>query len=96
MNKMYYNTIMMSTIFFMVFGFLLSLWGLHTDAHNIVYVGVSVMAGVCAVWWFWVMFVIKDMFDRVEKAADKMTEVKEELGGIRGLIAKLFSTQEDK
>jgi uncharacterized protein YacL len=96
MNKMYYNTIMMSTIFFMVFGFLLSLWGLHTDAHNIVYVGVSIMAGVCAVWWFWVMFVIKDMFDRVEKAADKMVEVKEELGGIRGLIAKLFSTQEDK
>jgi len=93
---MYYNTIMMSTIFFMVFGFLLSLWGLHTDAHNIVYVGVSIMAGVCAVWWFWVMFVIKDMFDRVEKAADKMVEVKEELGGIRGLIAKLFSTQEDK
>ena len=93
---MYYNTIMMSTIFFMVFGFLLSLWGLHTDAHNLVYVGVSVMAGVCAVWWFWVMFVIKDMFNRVEKAADKMTEVKEELGGIRGLIAKLFSTQEDK
>jgi hypothetical protein len=93
---MYYNTIMMSTIFFMVFGFLLSLWGLHTDAHNIVYVGVSVMAGVCAVWWFWVMFVIKDMFDRVEKAADKMVEVKEELGGIRGLIAKLFSTKEDK
>ena len=96
MNKMYYNTIMMSTIFFMVFGFLLSLWGLHTDAHNIVYVGVSVMAGVCAVWWFWVMLVIKEMFDRLEKAADKMTEVKEELGGIRGLIAKLFSTQEDK
>jgi len=93
---MYYNTIMMSTIFFMVFGFLLSLWGLHTDAHNIVYVGVSIMAGVCAVWWFWVMFVIKDMFDRVEKAADKMVEVKEELGGIRGLIAKLFSTKEDK
>ena len=96
MNKMYYNTIMMSTIFFMMFGFLLSLWGLHTDAHNIVYVGVSIMAGVCAVWWFWVMFVIKDMFDRVEKAADKMVEVKEELGGIRGLIAKLFSTKEDK
>jgi hypothetical protein len=93
---MYYNTIMLSTIFFMVFGFLLSLWGLHTDAHNIVYVGVSIMAGVCAVWWFWVMFVIKDMFDRVEKAADKMVEVKEELGGIRGLIAKLFSTKEDK
>ena len=96
MNKMYYNTIMMSTIVFMVFGFLLSLWGLHTNAHNLVYVGVSIMAGVCAVWWFWVMFVIKDMFDRVEKAADKMIEVKQELGGIRGLIAKLFSTQEDK
>ena len=93
---MYYNTIMMSTIVFMVFGFLLSLWGLHTNAHNLVYVGVSIMAGVCAVWWFWVMFVIKDMFDRVEKAADKMIEVKQELGGIRGLIAKLFSTQEDK
>ena len=87
---------MMSTIFFMVFGFLLSLYGLHTDAHNIVYVGVTIMAGVCAVWWFWVMFVIKDMFIRVEKAADKMVEVKEELGGIRGLISKLFERQRDK
>jgi hypothetical protein len=87
---------MMSTIFFMVFGFLLSLYGLHIDAHNIVYVGVSIMSGVCAVWWFWVMFVIKDMFNRVEKAADKMVEVKAELGGIRGLIAKLFERQDDK
>jgi len=93
---MHYNTIMMSTIFFMVFGFLLSLYGLHIDAHNIVYIGVSMMSGVCAVWWFWVMFVIKDMFNRVEKAADKMVEVKEELGGIRGLIAKLFEHQNDK
>jgi len=80
----------------MVFGFLLSLYGLHIDAHNIVYVGVSIMSGVCAVWWFWVMFVIKDMFIRVEKAADKMVEVKEELGGIRGLISKLFERQRDK
>ena len=96
MNRMHYNTIMMSTIFFMVFGFLLSLYGLHIDAHNIVYIGVAMMSGVCAVWWFWVMFVIKDMFNRVEKAADKMIEVKEELGGIRGLIAKLFERQDDK
>jgi len=96
MNRLYYNTIMMSTIFFMVFGFLLSLYGLHTDAHNIVYVGVTIMAGVCAVWWFWVMFVIKDMFIRVEKAADKMVEVKVELGGIKGLIRKLFERQDDK
>lgn len=96
MNRLYYNTIMMSTIFFMVFGFLLSLYGLHTDAHNIVYVGVTIMAGVCAVWWFWVMFVIKDMFDRVEKAADKMVEVKVELGGIKGLIKKLFDRNDDK
>jgi hypothetical protein len=96
MNNLYYNTIMYSTIFFMLFGFLLSLYGLHTDAHNIVYVGVSMMSGVCAVWWFWVMFVIKDMFIRVEKAADRMTEVKVELGGIKALIRKLFSTQKDK
>ena len=80
----------------MVFGFLLSLYGLHVDAHNIVYVGVSIMSGVCAVWWFWVMFVIKDMFLRVEKAAEKMVEVKEEITGIKALIRKLFSPQEDK
>ena len=96
MNKLYYNTIMFSTIFFMLFGFLLSLYGLHTDAHNLVYVGVAVMSGVCAVWWFWVMFVIKDMFLRVEKAADKMIEVKEELTGIKALIRKLFSSERDK
>jgi hypothetical protein len=87
---------MIGTIFFMVFGFLLSLYGLHIDIHQIVYVGVAMMSCVCAVWWFWVMFVIKDMFIRVEKAADKMVEVKEELGGIRGLIAKLFERQDDK
>ena len=96
MNKLHYNGIMYSTIFFMLFGFLLSLYGLHTDAHNMVYVGVAMMSGVCAVWWFWVMFVIKDMFIRVEKAADKMTEVKEELTGIKALIRKLFSPNDDK
>ena len=96
MDKLYYNTIMIGTIFFMVFGFLLSLYGLHIDIHQIVYVGVAMMSCVCAVWWFWVMFVIKDMFIRVEKAANKMVEVKEELGGIRGLIAKLFERQRDK
>jgi len=80
----------------MLFGFLLSLYGLHIDAHNIVYVGVAIMSSVCAVWWFWVMFVIKDMFLRVEKAAEKMVEVKEEITGIKALIRKLFSPQEDK
>jgi len=54
------------------------------------------MSSVCAVWWFWVMFVIKDMFLRVEKAAEKMVEVKEEITGIKALIRKLFSPQEDK
>ena len=96
MNKLYYNTIMMSTIFFMIFGFLLSVFGLHTEAHNLVYLGISIMAVVCAVWWFWVMFVIKDMFIRVEKAADKMIEVKVELVGIKGLIRKLFDRNDDK
>ena len=80
----------------MLFGFLLSLYGLHIDAHIIVYVGVAIMSSVCAVWWFWVMFVIKDMFLRVEKAAEKMVEVKEEITGIKALIRKLFSPQEDK
>jgi len=96
MNKLYYNTIMYSTIFFMLFGFLMSLYGLHAQWNTPVYIGVSIMSGVCAVWWFWVMFVIKDMFIRVEKAADKMTEVKEELSGIKALIRKLFSPKEDK
>jgi len=96
MDKLYYNTIMIGTIFFMVLGFLLSLYGLHIDAHNIVYVGVAMMSCVCAVWWFWVMFVIKDMFLRVEKAADKMTEVKAELIDVKALIRKLFSPKEDK
>lgn len=96
MDKLYYNTIMIGTVFFMVLGFLLSLYGLHVDAHNIVYIGVAMMSVVCSVWWFWVMFVIKDMFIRVEKAADKMIEVKEELGGIKALIRKLFSPERDK
>ena len=41
-------------------------------------------------------YVIKDMFERVEKAADKMVEVKVELGGIKGLIRKLFERNNDK
>ena len=80
----------------MIFGFLLSCFGLHQEAHNLVYLGISIMAIVCAVWWFWVMFVIKDMFIRVERAADKMVEVKVELVGIKGLIRKLFDRSNDK
>lgn len=80
----------------MLCGFLLSIFGLHIDNHIYVYIGVSMMSGVCAVWWFWVMYVIKDMFLRVEKAADKMTEVKEELTGIKALIRKMFSPKKDK
>ncbi len=80
----------------MIFGFLLSCFGLHQEAHNLVYLGISIMAIVCAVWWFWVMFVIKDMFIRVERAADKMVEVKVELVGIKGLIRKLFDRNDDK
>ncbi len=96
MNKILYNTIMMSTIFFIIFGFLLSVYGLHLDKDNYVYVGISIMAFVCSVWWFWVMFVIKDMFTSIEKAADKMIGVREELGTIRGLIARLFERKDDK
>jgi len=80
----------------MICGFLLACYGLHIAAHNLVYVGIIIMAGVCAVWWFWVMFVIKDMFIRVEKAADKMVEVKVELVGIKGLIRNLFERNNDK
>jgi hypothetical protein len=54
------------------------------------------MAFVCSVWWFWVMLVIKDMFTSIEKAADKMIGVREELGTIRGLIARLFERKDDK
>ena len=81
---------MFTSIILMVAGFAIALAGVYTNDHAFSYVGIGMMVITSVTWWFWVMFVVKDMFERVENAGDRMQEVKEELGLIRALIKSLF------
>ena len=82
---------MIGTISIMVLGFLTAIIGVHLSSDLLTYVGLTFMCVVCAVWWFWVMFVIKEMFGKIEKATGKVTEVKEDLGVIRRILKQLIN-----
>lgn len=82
--------VMFTSMIVMVAGFILSLFGIHINNHAFSYLGIGMMTVTSVTWWFWVMFIIKDMFERVERTGDKIVEVKQELGVIRALIKNLF------
>lgn len=82
--------VMFTSMIVMVVGFILSLLGIHTNNHAFSYLGIGMMTVTSITWWFWVMFIIKDMFERVERTGDRIVEVKQELGVIRTLIKNLF------
>ena len=82
--------VMFTSMIVMVAGFILSLFGIHINNHAFSYLGIGMMTVTSVTWWFWVMFIIKDMFERVERTGDKLVEVKQELGVIRALIKNLF------
>ena len=76
MKQLYYNTIMIGTISTMVLGFLTAIMGVHTSNDLLTYIGLTSMCIVCAVWWFWVMFVIKEMFGKIERLQEKSQKLK--------------------
>lgn len=82
--------VMFTSMIVMVAGFILSLFGIHINNHAFSYLGIGMMTVTSVTWWFWVMFIIKDMFERVERTGDRIVEVKQELGVIRALIKNLF------
>ena len=92
MNKKngHWNMVMFTSMIVMVAGFILSLFGIHINNHAFSYLGIGMMTVTSVTWWFWVMFIIKDMFERVERTGDRIVEVKQELGVIRALIKNPF------
>lgn len=86
----HWNKVMFTSMIVMVVGFIMALSGIYINDHAFSYVGIGMMTVTSITWWFWVMFIIKDMFERVERTGDRIVEVKQELGVIRALIKNLF------
>ena len=77
---------MVGTISVMLLGFLLALWAF--DQHHALgmYTGLIMIGGVCVSWWFWVMFIIRAMISQNEKTCKNLTEVKDKLTEVKGLV----------
>ena len=90
-NQTNWTWMMVLSVFIMITGFLLSLYGLHVNSYPCVYIGIGVMSVTSIVWWCWVMFVIRDMFNKLSRTTNQLGEVKSELSAIKKLIRNLFS-----
>jgi hypothetical protein len=74
---------MVLSIGLMVFGFILSLWGMGVNNDNLISIGLITVMVVCVSWWSWVMYVIKTMIRYNEKTAGSISEIKDILQQLR-------------
>ena len=93
-QKQQWTVMMTLSILLMVGGFMVAIVGIMMNNAVFSYFGLIMMAWVCVSWWFWVMFVIKDMFTKVDKAAHSIGEVKEEIGVVKRLITLLIGSND--
>ena len=86
MDRITWKWMMGGTVSVMLLGFLLSLWSF--DHHHALgmYTGLIVIGGVCVSWWFWVMFIIRATISQTEKTCKNLTEVKDKLTEVKGLV----------
>lgn len=96
MKTVEWTIMMYCSIAFMICGAIVSALGISADNHIIAYGGITIMSTVCVGWWFWVMFIIKDTFLKMERASKHIGETKHEIGFIRALIQRLLDDSRDK
>lgn len=96
MKKLNWQIVMFVAIVAMLAGLSVSLLGLDRDQHNLVLIGLSIIAAVCVSWWFWVMFVIKTMLTATDKTTNGLQDIKTKLGELRTLLQGLISNKSNK
>ena len=80
----------------MLTGLAVSFLGLDRDQHNLVLIGLGIIAAVCVSWWFWVMLVIKTMITTTDKTTNGLQDIKTKLGELRSLLQDLISKKNNK
>ncbi len=93
MKKLNWHIVMFVAIVAMLAGLSVSLLGLDRDQHNLVLIGLGIIAAVCVSWWLWVMFVIKTMSTATDKTTDKLHDIKTKLGELKSLVQGLIIKQ---
>ncbi len=96
MKKINWHIVMFAAVILMLTGFCVSLLGLDQDQHNLVIVGLGIIAVVCVSWWFWVMFVIKTMIKGTDKTTSGLHDIKTKLGELKALVQVLNSNKDNK
>lgn len=96
MKKLNWQIVMFVAIVAMLAGLSVSLLGLDRDQHNLVLIGLGIIAAVCVSWWFWVMFVIKTMLTATDKTTNGLQDIKTKLGELRALLQGLISNKNNK
>ena len=86
MKQGYWKLIALISIFTMILGFIVSLYGIHDQNKIMAYAGLTVMALTCVGWWIWVMTVIKCMWDYTQSAAQLATDIRQGIKEVRKLI----------
>ena len=82
--------VMCSSIFAMVGGFMISLYGVSKGMDAVTYVGLGMMIMTCIFWWFWVMNIIGNMMNNIENSGKNIHSVKEEIRELKNLFKQLL------
>jgi hypothetical protein len=86
LKNLHWKPVMVFSIAIMLTGFLLSVWGLENQNHNISMVGITIMVVVSIAWWLWVMLVIKKMIGYTNTAISRALEIRKDLKKISRMV----------
>jgi len=86
MNKQMWKWMLAGTTSIMILGFFLSVWSINENHRLGTYTGLIVIGSICISWWCWVMFIIRNMIEHTDKTCKNLSEVKDKVREIRGLV----------
>lgn len=86
MRNIFWMTILVCSIAFMILGFSVSFHGIETGSYDLVYAGLIVIGTTCVSWWIWVMIVIKDMYSITVNAIDGVKDIRTGIKEVKRLI----------
>lgn len=94
MKNIFWMTILVSSIAFMILGFSVSFHGVQTEQLDLIYSGLIVIGTTCIAWWIWVMIVIKDMYDLTKNAIDGAKDIRFGIKEVKQLLQEYKNTIE--
>ena len=86
MKNIFWMTILVLSIAFMILGFSVSFHGIETNSYDLVYAGLIIIGTTCVSWWIWVMIIIKDMYKITVTAIEGVSDIRYNIKEVKRLI----------